>query len=300
MEADLAVLLDSRIPAPAFFSAAGFRKSFVTVRYEAIPGFPERFPGAVSFGVTEEGKKLVVCHGTLLCSEGRTNAELGHVVRVLQLLLARRLLLVNEVRLFFFFFFSAFFFSSFPSLLFFLFSSFSISLSFLFLFSFFFPSSPPAQVASYTRQAPMDSFVLLRDHFNLAGRNPLFGKNVPEFGIRFADLGNLYTDTMRQSVRRCAQQLDLTIVEATCAFVIGPLFASLADANVITIGCEAQVACTGMIPEVIVARHAGIPLAAIGIVKMFVVPGDVRGSNKFRDRNSRNLVALISNLLHNL
>jgi purine-nucleoside phosphorylase len=101
------------------------------------------------------------------------------------------------------------------------------------------------EVASYSRQAPLESFVLLRDHFNLAGRNPLYGKNVPEFGIRFTDLGNLYTDTMRQAVRRCAQQKDLNITEVTCAFVIGPVFASLADAAIVH-ACDSQVACTGI------------------------------------------------------
>ncbi len=246
MEADLAVVIDSRIPPLTF----GLGKA-ISVPYGSIPKFPEHAEGTATWIVTADHKKLLVLHGTLLYNEGRSNAEVGHSVRVLQQLKVKRVVFVNEV-------------------------------------------------ASYTRQAPMDSFVLLRDHFNLAGRNPLFGKNVPEFGIRFNDLGNLYTDTMRQAVRRCAQHMDLTVTEATCAFVIGPVFASLADAAIITHACEAQVSCTGMVPEVIVARHAGIPLAAIGIVKTFIVPGDVRSSNKFRGRNSRNLVGLISNLLNRL
>ena len=248
MEADLAVVIDSRIPKLAF--DFGEKSKTSSVSYSDIPKFPQFAEGTLSWVVTADKKRVLILHGTLLYNEGRNNAEIGHSVRVLQQLAAKRVLFINEV-------------------------------------------------ASYSRQAPLDGLVLLRDHFNLAGRNPLFGKNVPEFGIRFSDLGNVYTDTLRHAVRRCAQQLDLNVTEVTCAFVIGPVFASQADAAVIVQACDAQVACTGMVPEVTVARHAGIPLAAIGIVKTCLVPDeDIRNSNKFR--NQKNLVGLIKALVARL
>ena len=242
-EAVLAVVVDSRIPAlPWTLTSEG------SVSYADVPNFPAHAPGTVSWFTGPDKKSLLVLHGTVLFNEGRTNAEIGHSVRVLQALGVKRVVFVNEV-------------------------------------------------ASYSRQAPINSFVLLRDHFNRAGRNPLFGKNVPDFGIRFSDLGNLYTDTLRSAVRRCAQQADLVVTEVTAAFVVGPVFASLADAAVAKT-CDADVACTGMIPEVIVARHANIPLAAIGIVKTCIVENEqFEYSTKIKSRNQRALVKLLEQLL---
>ncbi len=250
-DADLAVVIDSRIPEISF--DFGPDSKTIRLNYRDIPNFPESNSqaGSLSFVVTAQKKKVIILHGTFLYNEGRNNAEIGHSIRVLQQLQVGRVVFINEV-------------------------------------------------VSYSRQAPIDSLVLVRDHFNLAGSNPLFGKNVPEFGIRFSDLGNLYTDTLRHSVRRCAQKMDLTVSEVTCAFVVGPVFASLADAAVVVQACDAQVACTGMIPEVLVARHANMQIAAIGVVKTFVLPGDVRSANKFRGRNSRNISGLIGNLLNRL
>jgi purine-nucleoside phosphorylase len=246
-EADLAVLVDSRIPELPF--ELGDQAKSVT--YADVPKFPQDVEGSITWTTTAEGKKLIVLHGTVLFNEGRTNAEIGHSIRVLQQLKVQRVVFVNEV-------------------------------------------------ASYSHQAPLDSVVLLRDHFNLGGRNPLYGKNVPEFGIRFTDLGNVYTDTLRQAVRRCAQNLDLIVTEVTAAFVLGPVFASLADAAVIK-ACDSQVSCTGMIPEAIVARHAGIPLAAIGVVKSCVVEGELfTHSPKFKGRNQRAIVNLVKSLLSGL
>ena len=246
MDADFAIVLDSRIP---LFDIE--MESKIMCSYDQIPKFPKHAKGNFISITTPQKKKLIVLHGTLLLNEGWNNAQLGHSIRVLQQLKVKRVLLINEV-------------------------------------------------CSYSPELPLDSFVLLRDHVNLAGRNPLYGKNVPEFGIRFADLGNLYTDTLRQAVRRCAQQLDVQMDEATCAYVVGPVFTSLADAEMIR-AYDCDVSCTGMIPEVIVARHAGIPLTAIGVVKSCIA-NDVQRSHKgsFKGRNSHLLASLVTSLLSRL
>ena len=92
----------------------------------------------------------------------------------------------------------------------------------------------------------------------------------------------------------------MVINEVTAAFVVGPVFASLADAKVIQ-ACDCQVSCTGMIPEVIVARHANIPLAALGVVKSWIVDGEqFMHSSKIKGRNQRALVKLLESLLERL
>jgi purine-nucleoside phosphorylase len=102
--------------------------------------------------------------------------------------------------------------------------------------------------------------MLITDHLNLigmTGANPLMGPNLDELGPRFPDMSQAYDRGLADSARRAAS-LDKTVLrEGVYAGLSGPSFESPADLRFLRmIGADAVGMST--VPEVIVARHAGL------------------------------------------
>ncbi|WP_206812789.1 purine-nucleoside phosphorylase [Paradesulfitobacterium ferrireducens] len=107
--------------------------------------------------------------------------------------------------------------------------------------------------------------VLIRDHINLMGENPLRGANLSSLGPRFPDLSEAYDLEWRQKVLPLAQELGITPQEGIYAALSGPSYESPAEIRYLrTIGADLVGMST--VPEVIVANHGGMRVLGISCV----------------------------------
>jgi purine-nucleoside phosphorylase len=107
--------------------------------------------------------------------------------------------------------------------------------------------------------------VLIRDHINLQGQNPLVGANDDRFGVRFPDMTDVYAKTYRQMAREEAAKLGMTLHEGVYAGLLGPSYETPAEIEYLRrIGADLVGMST--VAEVIAARHLGIKVLAISCV----------------------------------
>ena len=107
--------------------------------------------------------------------------------------------------------------------------------------------------------------MIIDDHINLMGVNPLIGKNIDELGPRFPDMGEPYDKIMISKAKEIAAKNNFRCHVGVYAAVTGPTFETRAEYKYIhTIGADAVGMST--VPEVIVARHMSLPCFAISII----------------------------------
>ncbi len=112
--------------------------------------------------------------------------------------------------------------------------------------------------------APGD-LVRITDHLNLSGVNPLTGNNDERLGPRFPDLSRAYDPVLGEALEVCARRLGIALERGVYACMPGPSYETPAEVRMLrTLGAD----CVGMstVPEVIAARHAGVPVCAISVV----------------------------------
>ena len=112
--------------------------------------------------------------------------------------------------------------------------------------------------------APGD-LVLLADHINLLGDNPLVGPNDERLGPRFPDLSAAYDPGLRRLAREAALELGITLREGTYAAVTGPNLETRAEYRMLR-AIGADVVGMSTVPEVIVANHEGMRVLGISII----------------------------------
>ncbi|MEK8023019.1 MAG: purine-nucleoside phosphorylase [Candidatus Hydrogenedentota bacterium] len=104
--------------------------------------------------------------------------------------------------------------------------------------------------------------MLISDHINFHGANPLFGPNVASHGPRFSDMSTAYDADYRAMARSVAKDLGITLREGVYVASTGPSYETAAEIRMYRIwGGDAAGMST--VPEVIVARHAGIRVLGI-------------------------------------
>jgi len=109
------------------------------------------------------------------------------------------------------------------------------------------------------------ALVLISDHINLQGQNPLVGPNDERFGERFPDMTHAYSKPYREIARKEAQRLGKDLPEGVYAGLLGPSYETPAEIRYLrTIGADLVGMST--VPEVIAARHMGINVLAISCV----------------------------------
>jgi purine-nucleoside phosphorylase len=109
------------------------------------------------------------------------------------------------------------------------------------------------------------ALVLIRDHINLQGANPLVGANDERFGVRFPDMTQAYAREYRAMARDKAAKLGMTLHEGVYAALLGPSYETPAEiAYLRTIGADLVGMST--VAEVIAARHMGMKVLAISCV----------------------------------
>ena len=107
--------------------------------------------------------------------------------------------------------------------------------------------------------------VLLRDHINLQGSNPLMGPNDERFGARFPDLTQVHWAPYREFAREEGRKLGLQLFEGVYAAVSGPTYETPAEVRYLrTIGADLVGMST--VPEIIAAAHMDIRVLGISCV----------------------------------
>jgi purine-nucleoside phosphorylase len=107
--------------------------------------------------------------------------------------------------------------------------------------------------------------VLIKDHINLQGQNPLVGPEDPRMGQRFIDMTEAYSKSYRQMTLEAGKRLGIPLGEGVYAAVLGPSYETPAEIRFLrTIGADLVGMST--VPETIVARQMGIKVLAISCV----------------------------------
>lgn len=114
-------------------------------------------------------------------------------------------------------------------------------------------------------QLKQGCLVVLKDHINLLGSNPLMGPNDDRFGLRFIDMTEAYAPDYRRMAMEEGRRQGIDIFEGVYAAVTGPSFETPAEIRFLrTIGADTVGMST--VPEVIVARHCRMKVLAISCV----------------------------------
>jgi purine-nucleoside phosphorylase len=116
--------------------------------------------------------------------------------------------------------------------------------------------------------------MLITDHINLMGDNPLMGINIPELGTRFPDMSETYDLQLVEKAEKIARKHNLPIQKGVLAAVSGPCFETPAEYRYLrTIGADA----VGMsvIPEAIAAKHMNLRFFALSVISDLGVEGKI-------------------------
>lgn len=107
--------------------------------------------------------------------------------------------------------------------------------------------------------------MLISDHINFTGTNPLIGPNEDEIGPRFPDMSQAYTPAYRESAKEVANKLGLDLKEGVYMGYSGPTYETPAEIKMSRImGADAVGMST--VPEVIVAAHGGLNVLGISCI----------------------------------
>jgi purine-nucleoside phosphorylase len=106
--------------------------------------------------------------------------------------------------------------------------------------------------------------VLITDHINMLGANPLRGANLDDLGPRFPDLTTAYTPSLRALAHQVAASLGLRIKDGVYLAAPGPSYETPAEIRAFR-AMGADLVGMSTVPEVIVAAHAGIQVLGISL-----------------------------------
>ncbi|QTH44774.1 purine-nucleoside phosphorylase [Cohnella sp. LGH] len=109
------------------------------------------------------------------------------------------------------------------------------------------------------------NLMLIADHINLTGKNPLIGPNDNALGVRFPDMSEAYSKRLRSIAKETAKDLGFELKEGVYVGLLGPNYETPAEIRMLrTLGADAVGMST--VSEVIVARHSGIEVLGISCI----------------------------------
>jgi purine-nucleoside phosphorylase len=109
------------------------------------------------------------------------------------------------------------------------------------------------------------ALMMIDDHINLTGHNPLAGPNDERFGPRFPDMSAVYSSRLRAVADEAGQKSGVALSHGVYAGLLGPSYETPAEIRYLrTIGADAVGMST--VPEAIVARHMGIEVLGISCI----------------------------------
>ena len=118
---------------------------------------------------------------------------------------------------------------------------------------------------SLKTEMPAGSLMLITDHINLSGQNPLIGKNNEKYGPRFPDMSLAYNLECREKFKAVARKCGVELHEGVYLMVTGPNFETAAEIRAFkALGADAIGMST--VPEVISAVYAGMKVLGVSVI----------------------------------
>lgn len=117
--------------------------------------------------------------------------------------------------------------------------------------------------------------LLIEDHINLMGHNPLEGPNHDPWGPRFPDMSDPYPASLREVAREAASRLGVSLHEGVYAGVVGPNLETRAEYRMLQ-RMGASVVGMSTVPEVIAANHMGMKVLAFSVITDECDPDDLQ------------------------
>ena len=109
------------------------------------------------------------------------------------------------------------------------------------------------------------TLMMITDHINYSGANPLVGPNLDDFGPRFPDVSDLYTKSLRDAVKAAAGKAGIAVQEGVYMMFSGPNYETPAEVRMAKIvGADAVGMST--VPEALVAGHCGMDVVGISCI----------------------------------
>ena len=107
--------------------------------------------------------------------------------------------------------------------------------------------------------------MIINDHINLMGKNPLIGQNDEDLGPRFPDMTDLYNKDLIEVAEKSAKKLGIDIQEGVYMYFTEPSYETAAEVRMARIlGADAVGMST--VPEAIIARHRGLKILGISTI----------------------------------
>ena len=109
------------------------------------------------------------------------------------------------------------------------------------------------------------SLMIIKDHINFMGTNPLIGPNNDDLGERFPDMSEVYTKSLRKIAYTCAEKLNINVERGVYIALTGPTYETPAEVNLVrTLGADAVGMST--VPEAIVASWMKMKVLGISCI----------------------------------
>jgi len=146
--------------------------------------------------------------------------------------------------------------------------------------------------------------MLLNDHINLQGGSPLAFKGIEKMGVRFVDLSSPYDTNLSEKIEKIAEEQNIKIQKGVYASVMGPQLETRAEYRYLNIiGADAVGMST--VPEVIVANHLEIPVAAVSVLTDECDPDNLQPINiqeilDIASKAEPNMITLFTELIKTL
>ena len=107
--------------------------------------------------------------------------------------------------------------------------------------------------------------VIIDDHINLIGQNPLVGKNIKEFGASFPDMGKAYPSSIKNAFINSAKEIGIPLKRGVYAAMLGPTYETAAEVKMLQI-IGADMVGMSTVPESIAANHFGLSVGGISCI----------------------------------
>ncbi|HXC54171.1 MAG TPA: purine-nucleoside phosphorylase [Rhizomicrobium sp.] len=112
---------------------------------------------------------------------------------------------------------------------------------------------------------PAGTLMIVEDHINFSGQNPLIGVNDERFGPRFFDMSQAYDSNLRRRLEDAARATGVAVSKGVYVYALGPNFETPAEIRMFA-GFGADAVGMSTVPECLAAVHCGIKVAALSVI----------------------------------
>jgi inosine/guanosine/xanthosine phosphorylase family protein len=112
---------------------------------------------------------------------------------------------------------------------------------------------------------PAGTLMIIEDHINFSGQNPLIGPNDERIGPRFFDMTNAYDADLRARLKSAADKAGVAVKSGVYIYCLGPNFETPAEVRMLA-GLGADAVGMSTVPECLAAVHCGMKVAALSLI----------------------------------